>query len=65
MEKDMKCQACGAALSGGLDTFGPPGFEFCWDCWSDLGGQDESLYSLAPPVQDMSGVESLWSEERS
>lgn len=29
------CDNCEAQLSGGLDTFGDPGENLCWDCFSD------------------------------
>lgn len=35
----INCQMCGAALTGGLDTYGPPGGELCQPCYWGLADE--------------------------
>ncbi len=33
--REHRCELCGKALAGGLDTFGDPSCELCWDCYAE------------------------------
>lgn len=45
-EMTLSCFVCDAPLAGGLDTYGPPGLELCWACWSICGDEPEWLSAL-------------------
>lgn len=49
----MKCEVCGKALSGGLDTYGDVGHEICEDCFLTFGDDvDDCWYGVAPHHHD-------------
>ena len=51
MAREIECYKYGTPLSGGLDTYGLPGAEMCWPCYSADNAQEQkgdSWYGLAP-----------------
>jgi hypothetical protein len=37
--REHRCELCGKPLAGGLDTFGDPSCELCWDCFGETNAQ--------------------------
>lgn len=54
VDGSLHCIACGAPLTGGVDTYGPIDAETCWACYAELAGEPEMWYGLAPHVHDSS-----------
>lgn len=50
---DLKCLACETPLTGGLDTYGDPGCEICFACWTRDVEVEISWYGLAPHHHDL------------
>lgn len=52
----MNCRRCGTRLYNDLNTYGNPGNEQCWACWSEQLDYEyddgESWYGLAPHHHD-------------
>lgn len=50
----MNCIFCGRSLTGGIDTFGPIGMEFCGsaECHAKAV-KDEQLMAASPTAYDM------------
>lgn len=51
---EILCTVCGKLLTGGVDTYGDSGSELCWECYSEMAGEPEPLYGLAPHEHDFS-----------
>ncbi len=53
--KAHQCSGCGKPLTGGIDTFGDPNDELCWDCYAECkAGPREPYYGVAPHHHDLS-----------
>lgn len=52
---ELKCVACEAPLTGGLDTYGDLGYEMCFVCWTrfDDVPENRSWYGMAPHHHDL------------
>lgn len=52
----LTCTRCQAVLQGELDTFGAPGEEICYECWSEDIDADDTFghYGMAPHHHDFS-----------
>lgn len=55
----MWCTACFKQLTNGLDTFGQHNMPLCWDCFSEMNGENRSHYGLGPHEHDLSRTGSI------